>query len=156
MAQIEASDVIVMGGGANYFLSYWLEKSGLFERLPELLKTRVYVGSSAGSMLMQNSLNTGREALRQYAEGNWDVDLSSLGPKGRSSSASLGLVDFLIRPHFDSEDASGDMLLQRVASHFQMPLYALDDDSAIKVDDGKVTIVSEGQWEIFAPEKDRV
>jgi peptidase E len=53
MQQIEEADVIVMGGGAIYILSYWLERSGLLAEFPWLLESKVYVGSSAGSMLAQ-------------------------------------------------------------------------------------------------------
>src|SRR5690606_10780127 len=45
--KIEEADVIVMGGGNAPYLSYWLQRSGLFEALPEFLKTKVYVGVSA-------------------------------------------------------------------------------------------------------------
>jgi dipeptidase E len=153
MSQIEESDVIVMGGGANYFLSYWLEKSGLFARLPELLETKVYVGASAGSMLMQKRLCTGSEAMKHFAEGNWELDLSNLGPASRTSGAALALIDFLIRPHYKSAmpQLITDELLQRVASYFNQPLYALDDDSAVKIVDDKITVISEGEWKLFKP-----
>jgi dipeptidase E len=32
------------------------------------------------------------------------------------------------------------------------PAYAIDDQTAIKVVDGIVEVVSEGQWKLFAPE----
>ena len=38
-------------GGYTYYLMEWINKSGLAKILPELLKTKVYVGASAGSMV---------------------------------------------------------------------------------------------------------
>lgn len=151
MKQLEEADVIVMGGGANYFLSYWIERSGLFKRLLELLKTKVYVGASAGSMLTQPLLGTGSQAMKEFANGNWSVDFAELGPKGRSSEKTLGLVDFLIRPHYGSEDREyvTDELLQKVSDHFQLPIYAIDDETAIQVTDAGVKVITEGTWKLF-------
>ena len=32
-----------------------------------------------------------------------------------------------------------------------MPAYAIDDDTAVKVIDGTVEVVSEGHWKLFNP-----
>src|SRR5688572_18985703 len=45
--RIEMADVLFVGGGANFYLGYWLEKSSLAKALPRLLQTKVYVGASA-------------------------------------------------------------------------------------------------------------
>jgi dipeptidase E len=33
----------------------------------------------------------------------------------------------------------------------QVPAYAIDDQTAIKVTDGSVEVVSEGHWKLFTP-----
>lgn len=149
---LEDSDVIVMGGGANYILSYWLERSGLMADLPQLLQERVYVGSSAGSMVATHKLCTSSEAMKAYANGTWDFDLATLGVVGRASTAALGLVDFNIRPHYMASHYPyiTDDLLAQVAKRTATPLYALDDDSALRVVDGDVEAVSEGNWKLFS------
>jgi dipeptidase E len=38
---------------------------------------------------------------------------------------------------------------QRWAAEIAGPAYAIDDQTAIKVTDGTVEIVSEGQWKLF-------
>ncbi len=58
LPKIEQADVIFFGGGSTYHLMEWINRSGLAELLPELLKTRVYVGLSAGSMVACNALVT--------------------------------------------------------------------------------------------------
>ena len=36
-------------------------------------------------------------------------------------------------------------------AHIPVPTYAIDDESAIKANDGTVEVVSEGHWKLFAP-----
>ncbi|MGC3993692.1 MAG: Type 1 glutamine amidotransferase-like domain-containing protein [Propionicimonas sp.] len=63
----------------------------------------------------------------------------------------LGLVDFSIFPHLDYPDWPDNSLAsaRQWATHIPGPAYALDDQSAISVVDGTVTVVSEGHWEQF-------
>ena len=49
--RLKKANAIFVGGGNTYYLMSWLEKSGLDKILPKLLKTRVYVGISAGSIV---------------------------------------------------------------------------------------------------------
>jgi len=73
-------------------------------------------------------------------------DTSSAG-----SAKTLGLVDFVIRPHFEA-DYFPQATLENVAkwaAKVDYPLYALDDQSALKVIDGKVDVISRGQWKLF-------
>lgn len=148
---LEASDVIVMGGGANYFLSYWLERSGLMPDLPDLLKDKVYVGESAGSMVATQKLCTSSQAVKAYSEGKWNVDLISLGEAGRSSDTALKLVDFNIRPHYGNAKYAymTDDLLAEIAKRTQTPLYAIDDNTALMVIDNQVEVITEGTWKLF-------
>ena len=54
--RLKQANVIMVGGGNTFHLMYWLRKVGLDKLLPELLKTRVYVGISAGSMVVSKSI----------------------------------------------------------------------------------------------------
>ena len=40
---------------------------------------------------------------------------------------------------------------ERWAGGLSGPAYAIDDQTAIKVVDGTVEVVSEGQWKLFTP-----
>ena len=40
---------------------------------------------------------------------------------------------------------------ERWAAEIQGPAYAIDDETAIKVVDGAVEVVSEGEWRLFTP-----
>ena len=40
------------------------------------------------------------------------------------------------------------------AAGIPVPAYAIDDQTAIKVTDGAVDVVSEGRWKLFSPGQD--
>jgi len=65
----------------------------------------------------------------------------------------LGMVDFSIFPHLDHPDLAENTMAaaERWAAEIAGPAYAIDDDTAIKVTDGIVEVVSEGHWKLFTP-----
>ncbi|HUG48356.1 MAG TPA: Type 1 glutamine amidotransferase-like domain-containing protein, partial [Candidatus Limnocylindria bacterium] len=65
----------------------------------------------------------------------------------------LGLVDFSIFPHLDHEILPENTMAdaERWAAGMPVPCYAIDDETAIKVTDGTVEVVSEGHWKLFTP-----
>jgi dipeptidase E len=64
----------------------------------------------------------------------------------------LGRVDFSIFPHLDHPMMPGNTLAdaERWAADIAGPAYAMDDETALKVVDGVVEVVSEGHWKRFA------
>jgi dipeptidase E len=71
-------------------------------------------------------------------------------PPGGDDTA-LGLVDFSIFPHVDHPDLPDNTMAaaEQWAANLGNPAYAIDDDTAIKVVDGKVDVVSEGHWKLL-------
>jgi dipeptidase E len=65
----------------------------------------------------------------------------------------LGVVDFAMFPHLDHEDLPENTMAdaEKWAAGMQVPAYAIDDQTAIKVTDGTVEVVSEGHWKLFPP-----
>lgn len=151
LPQLEQTDAIIVGGGNKFYLSYWMEKSGLFERLPQLLEQgKVYVGASAGSMMLTSGLNF--DALRlKETDIYFDSEFNEEMPSSAGSAKTLGLVDFVIRPHFGADYFPQANLenVEKWAAKAGKPLYALDDQSALKVVDGKVEVISNGHWKLF-------
>jgi dipeptidase E len=149
-AALQDADVIFIGGGNAFFLSYWLQKTGIFGQLPELLKTKVYVGTSAGSMIVGQSFALSSQALKQGSPFK-AIDFDSLGPKGASSGKTLKLVGFIFRPHINSGSAPHAKLevIEQKAAAVPCPVYALDDTSAVKIDGNKTEVVTEGVWRLF-------
>jgi len=69
------------------------------------------------------------------------------------SDRALGLVDFSLFPHLDREDMPDTSLanVEKWAVGIPVPAYAIDDQTAMKVVDGNVEVVSEGHWKLFTP-----
>ena len=149
-ARLNKADVIFIGGGNAFYISYCMEKSGLFDMLPELLKTRVYAGISAGSMIATPTLRAASMAIKNR-DRFYDEEYEELGPEGRSSAITANLVNFVVRPHYLSKafpNIQGDYL-EKIAEDVDVPLYALDDNSAVLVDDSRLEIISEGEWKEY-------
>lgn len=140
-------DVIFVGGGNAFYLSYWMDKTGLFDALPGLLETRVYAGISAGSMIATQSLRTTSQAIKNREAFNGGL-FDGFGPINQTNARTANLVDFVVRPHYGRKIFSEDFL-QEIADDVSLPFYAIDDSSAIKVVDGVVEVVSEGEWELL-------
>ena len=136
-----------MAGGNNGYLSYWFHQSGLSSRLPELLDHAVYVGISAGSILTTPGFNYDPERLSRTGT-YYDDEYDEAAPPRAGDHRGLGLVDFHIRPHLFSENFPDMSLakMERAAARVGGPLYAIDDQSAIVVDDSRIEVVSDGQW----------
>ena len=132
---VQQTDVLLVNGGDPLYLCYWMRQSGLADLL--LSWPGVYVGLSAGSMVMAPNIGA-------YFVG-WTP------PTGGDET--LGLVDFAMFPHLDHADLPHNTMAdaERWAAHIGMPAYAIDDQTAIKVVDGTVEVVSEGHWKRFAP-----
>jgi dipeptidase E len=133
--KVREADVLLVNGGDPMYLSWWMRQSGLADLLPFLTRT-VYVGLSAGSMVMTPRI--GEDFVR------WRP------PTG--DDATLGVVDFAIFPHLDHPDMPGNTVAEaeRWAAGMAMPAYAIDEQTAIKVIDDSIDVVSEGHWKRFA------
>jgi dipeptidase E len=131
---VQAIDVLLVGGGDALYLAHWMRESGLADLLPSLSDT-VYAGLSAGSMVMTPRIGEDFVFWRP--------------PTGRDET--LGVVEFSIFPHVDHEDLPDNSMAnaERWAAGLPNPAYAIDDDTAIKVTDGAVEIVSEGHWKLL-------
>ena len=134
VAWVREADVLLVNGGDTMYLCYWMQQSGLAELLPTL-DDLVWVGLSAGSMVMAPHI--GQEFV------NWTP------PSGGDET--LGLVDFAIFPHLGHEMLPHNTLAnaEKWAAKLAVPGYAMDDETAIKVVDGTVEVISEGQWQLF-------
>ena len=139
--RLEAADILFFSGGDSNHLMRWMEESGLKELLPELLKQRGYAGFSAGSVVAAPTLALGsREKFLSYKERF-----------GYEAKEGLGLVDFYFRPHWNSPISphSHTEVLAEIAKQIPETIYALDDQMAIKVVDGKVEVIGEGEYLVF-------
>jgi len=95
----------------------------------------VYVGLSAGSLVMTPRIGEDFVHWRPPTGGD----------------ACLDVVPFAIFPHLDNpglpENTMADA--ERWAAGMSVPAYAIDDETAIKVVDDTVEVISEGHWKLF-------
>jgi dipeptidase E len=133
---VRETDVLLVNGGDPLYLCYWMRQSGLAGLLPSLRET-VYVGLSAGSMVMAPRI--GEDFV------GWKP------PTGGDET--LGLVDFAMFPHLDHPELPENTMAdaERWAAGLTVPRYAIDDETALKVTGGTVEVVSEGHWKRFTP-----
>jgi dipeptidase E len=134
---VRDADVLLVEGGDAMYLCHWMRRSGLAALLPSLDRT-VWVGLSAGSMMMTPRVGD------QFVEAK---------PSFTGDDLALGIVDFSIFPHLDYPGFAENTMAhaERWAARIGGPAYAIDDQTAIKVVDGDVEVVSEGRWRYFGP-----
>jgi dipeptidase E len=130
---VTETDALLVNGGDALYLAHWMRQSGLADLLPSL--PAVWVGLSGGSMAMSPCIGE---------------DFIGWKPPGGVDEA-LGVVGFSIFPHLDHpalpENTMADA--EKWAAALPGPGYAIDDQTAIKVTDGVVEVVSEGHWRLF-------
>lgn len=134
--RFEAADLICFGGGDEQYLARIMRESGVAVALPELLKTRVYMGISAGSMVAGKLLP--EKLIRtilpeEIFEGN---------------DSGFAFVDITVLPHYNSDYFAHlrEELLRSLAPEFPTTVYALDDTSALKFVDDEIDVVTEGEF----------
>jgi len=130
--RLNVADVIYVEGGNTYALAKAIVDNDLAGTLLSILKTKVYVGVSAGSMIFSKDLTERMVAWYGEDEALYNAnDMQQLSP--------LNVFDWFLKPHVDFTDWK--------AEDMSFPYYAIDDQTAIKVVGSKVEVVSEGDWE---------
>jgi dipeptidase E len=131
---VRDADVLLVNGGDALYLCHWMRESGLADLLPSL-QAMVWVGLSAGSMVMTPRIGEDFVHWKPQSDGD----------------ETLGFVEFSIFPHLDNPGLPWNTMAaaERWAADIGCPAYAIDDQTAIKVVDGAVEVVSEGQWRSF-------
>ena len=138
LPRLKQAKVLFFGGGNTFHLMHWMNKSGLVDILPELVKTRVYAGISTGSCVAGPTIYNSVQNL--FGE-KYDLEIEE----------GLGLADLQFIPHLNSPhfDKIRKENLEKASVDLKEPVYALDDESAMIVDDGQIRVVSEGVWHRF-------
>ena len=128
---VHDADVLLVDGGDATYLCHWMRESALADLLPSL-PGKVWVGVSAGSMVLTPRIGP------SFVE--WPA-----APDDRT----LGVVDFSIFPHLNLFPTNTLADANRWAADIGVPAYAIDEQTAIKVVDDSVEVVSEGLWKLF-------
>lgn len=121
--------IFVVGGDTDYLMSVY-KRTGFDKLLPKLLESKVYVGSSAGSMVVGKRISAAAYRLIYGEDSKWNIDQY------------VGLVDLSVMPHLDSPHFPNrkESLLEAVGN-FKGKVYGLRDDSAVVVDGDDISTI---------------
>ncbi len=139
LPRFEWSDVIYFEGGNTQWLRKCIKLSGLENHLKSLLETRVWIGTSAGSIVLCPTICNSCQDL-------FDDNIQGYPTDG------LGLVDFQFIPHLNNEffPKIKKEYISNASKNLKAidgkKLLVMDDNGAVFIDNGKTKIVSEGDW----------
>jgi dipeptidase E len=144
LERLRHADVVYAEGGNHYHLANSIIVAGLAAQIAAAVESKVYVGMSAGSMIFSRNLSqkTG-EAFGEHE------DLRILGETPARSP--VGLFDWYLKPHLNSPGfpERTPEWFEEAAAKLDFPVYALDDDSAVRVRGGDTDVVSGGAWRLL-------
>ena len=134
------ADALVFGGGNVEYLMDWIKKVGLDTLLLSLIKTKVYVGISAGSMIAAKNVSLSYSGILYYEDTG-----------GFENIKGLGYVNFETRPHLNSKSFPEVKIevLENIAKKMTDTFYAIDDNTAVKINNNDIAIITEGEWKKF-------
>ena len=144
LERLRRADVIYCEGGNHYHLANSITGGGLAAEMAGLLESKVYVGVSAGSMIFSRNLSAATGEVVRRAGGPADprrdgralaVRAVRLVPQAAPELARLPQPD---APWFE-----------KAAARLDFPVYAIDDDSAVRVRGDETDVVSSGEWRLL-------
>ena len=135
--RMKEKDVICVGGGNEVYLAEVFKNHSMKEFLATLPDTKVYMGISAGSMvtgvLMPKDL---------YPEIFPEEDF------GTPTAPGMEIHPFCFIPHLNSSFFAHIRkgVLEKMKKLFPSSVYALDDGTALAIDEGGIKIVGGGEY----------
>jgi dipeptidase E len=137
LRRLHDADTVYVTGGNAYHLAHVIASLGLASTIGDLLDSKVYVGASAGSMIFARNFTD-----RLIAAYGTDDEIYRRHAGQRVSP--FELFDWWVVPHarLSTDSAPG-------APGSYCPAYLLDDDSAVRVVDTHVDVVSAGRWALI-------
>lgn len=130
--KLQGVELVVIGGGNTFHLLNEARKTGFDAWLADNLDNKVYMGTSAGSILMTPYI-----AIASVDDGDENT-------VGVTDLTGLGFVNFELSPH-TPEDVSIQSNLE-YSKTTPRKLLLLDNNSAVKVRD-EIEIISTGEWQ---------
>ena len=136
--EVQETDALLVWGGSPLYLCYWMRQSDWPTSCRRCAARR---STSAPAARPWSRLPTSEERATTTVI---------------RSRAAIERWDWLISRcfHLEREDMPDTSLanIERWAAGIPVPAYAIDDQTAIKVTDGAVEVVSEGHWKLFSPD----
>ena len=128
-------DIIFFSGGNQFHLLSQIQQTGCADIIRDLVKKgKIYIGSSAGSIVAGPDIYPTRLIDDANMKGN--VKLYE----------GLGLVDFIVLPHWGSEDFREIYLNQRLENAYNDS----EDNKLILLKDNQYIIVKDSWYKIIS------
>jgi dipeptidase E len=132
--RLEQVDVVMVCGGNTFHLLDQARKTGFDSWMNDHLGSKVYVGISAGTIIATPNIEVAT------------IPPSDKNLPGLTDLNGMGWIDFEIEPHCDAKRFE---VMKKYAADKQRKVYAIDDQTAIKVVDKEIEVISEGTWHLF-------
>lgn len=132
----DRSDIIFVNGGNTFFLLDWMRKSGFDKALKKFLsEDKLYVGVSAGGIVVTPSISIA------------GVEPGDPNNIGMQDFTGLNIVDFEFSPHVP--DMVTFESVEEYSKTTPNKIYAVDDYSAVLVQDNKASVIGDGKCKIY-------
>ncbi|MCL2280649.1 Type 1 glutamine amidotransferase-like domain-containing protein [Candidatus Saccharibacteria bacterium] len=127
--RLKNADVIFVTGGNTDYLATVFEKTGFIKILSKLLKTKVYVGSSAGSCVLGH-----RPSHKTFTDVYMEAQYTDKYPE----LLDIEILPHLHNPYFNTKDGNWIIEDSRVA---KVPVYVISDEAAVVVNDNEISLI---------------
>lgn len=141
-SELADKDVVFVQGGNNFYLLKWMHECNFRQIIQKLLEKGVpYIGESAGSIVCSRDI-TAQKAM--------SADALNQVPELKDFRG-LGLINFLIRPHWNREGAKREKFSRFLREHpeefysIDYPIICLNDNQLVYVEDDKFQIWEESE-----------
>ncbi len=141
-ARLKKADIIFCFGGSTEWLKLVLEKTNVISILPKILKEKVWIGSSAGSMILGKMPTI---STQNYIYG--EIDYFGV-------NRYLELVNFSILPHIFGAYVPKDAFEKCIEESKKQdyPVYILSDKAAVIVENDKAYLLGENCYKLISGE----
>lgn len=129
---LEDRDLIIIGGGNTFNLLNESRKTGFDKWIKNNIDTKVFFGTSAGSILFTPSI-----AIASVDDGDENTP-------GITDLRGLNVIDFELSPH-TPEDVSIKGNLE-YSKHTKNMILMYDNQSSVMIQGNQLSIISEGKW----------
>lgn len=133
--RLSECNIVYISGGNTFHLLNEVRKYKFDEWIKENIERKVFVGTSAGSILFTPTI-----AIAQ-------VEPADTNYAGITDLSGLGIVNFEISPH--TPETLTYEANEKYASKSKNKLYVLDDNSAVEVQGSSINVISEGKWKLL-------
>lgn len=130
---LDTVELVIIGGGNTFYLLNEMRKTGFDLWLLENKNTKVYMGTSAGSIVMSPDISIAA------------IDNGDENTPGITDMTGLSFIDFDVSPH--TPEAVSILANVKYSKLTNRNLLLMDNNTALCVDDDAYKIISEGHWQ---------